>query len=166
MGDDSAISSLESKLESVKKQLSVSERDHKAEVNTIKMKCDSKVALMGEEVSALKAQSAKYRRERETLKEMLDSKRSDSRSGRTSAGAPGDETTELKHKVTDLTYQMQVLEDELAESKMTASKANANSIALKSNYEIQVAELNSRINEMEEEALIESGRARIAGTRT
>ena len=58
---------------------------------------------------------------------------------------------------------MQVLEDELAEAKMTASKSNANSIALKSNYEIQVAELNSRINEMEEEALIESGRARIAG---
>ena len=61
---------------------------------------------------------------------------------------------------------MQVLEDELAEAKMTASKSNANSIALKSNYEIQVAELNSRINEMEEEALIESGRARIAGNTT
>merc|ERR1719410_2780076 len=39
-------------------------------------------------------------------------------------------------------------------------------MAQKSNYEIQVAELNSRINEMEEEALIDSGRARIAGTRT
>ena len=61
---------------------------------------------------------------------------------------------------------MQVLEDELSEAKMTASKSNANSIALKSNYEIQVAELNSRINEMEEEALIESGRARIAGNTT
>ena len=30
----------------------------------------------------------------------------------------------------------------------------------------QVAELNSKINEMEEESLIDSGRARIAGTRT
>merc|ERR1712038_974669 len=36
----------------------------------------------------------------------------------------------------------------------------------KSNYEIQVAELNSKINELEEETLIDSGRARIAGTRT
>merc|ERR1712228_657206 len=46
------------------------------------------------------------------------------------------------------------------------SKANAQSMAQKSAYEIQVAELNSKLNEMEEEALIDSGRARIAGTRT
>ena len=53
--------------------------------------------------------NSRYRRERETLKEMLDSKRADSRSGRTSAGgAPGDEATELRHKVTDLTYQVLV----------------------------------------------------------
>merc|ERR1719281_501577 len=39
-------------------------------------------------------------------------------------------------------------------------------MAQKSNYEIQVAELNSKINELEEESLIDSGRARIAGTRT
>jgi len=38
--------------------------------------------------------------------------------------------------------------------------------AQKSSYEIQLAELNSKINEMEEESLIETGRARIAGTRT
>merc|ERR1712008_468441 len=38
--------------------------------------------------------------------------------------------------------------------------------AQKSTYEIQVAELNSKLNEMEEESLIDSGRARIAGTRT
>ena len=84
-----------------KKQLASVEKDHKSEVNTIKMKHDSKVALMGEEISALKAQSAKYRRERETLKEMMDSK---PRSGRTSAA--GDESTELRHKVSDLTYQV------------------------------------------------------------
>merc|ERR1711962_1195648 len=49
---------------------------------------------------------------------------------------------------------------------MEAAKANANSMAQKSNYEIQLSEQNSKINEMEEEALIDSGRARIAGTRT
>merc|ERR1711899_63805 len=64
------------------------------------------------------------------------------------------------------TYQMQVLEDELADSKLQCSKVNANAMAQKSNFEIQVAELNSKINELEEESLIDSGRARIAGTRT
>merc|ERR1712087_759723 len=47
-----------------------------------------------------------------------------------------------------------------------SAKSNATMTAQKSNYEIQVAELNSKINEMEEESLIDSGRARIAGTRT
>merc|ERR1712025_1466514 len=47
-----------------------------------------------------------------------------------------------------------------------AAKSNATMTAQKSNYEIQVSEQNSKINEMEEEALIDSGRARIAGTRT
>jgi len=49
---------------------------------------------------------------------------------------------------------------------MEAAKAQASMMSQKSNYEIQVAELNSKINEMEEESLIDSGRARIAGTRT
>merc|ERR1712242_142878 len=49
---------------------------------------------------------------------------------------------------------------------MGCSKVNASSSAQKNNYEIAIAELNSKINEMEEESLIESGRARIAGTRT
>merc|ERR1712098_475840 len=66
----------------------------------------------------------------------------------------------------DMTYQLHVLEDELADAKMEAAKSNATMTAQKSNYEIQVAELNSKINEMEEESLIDSGRARIAGTRT
>merc|ERR1712115_369778 len=65
-----------------------------------------------------------------------------------------------------MTYQLHVLEDELADAKMEAAKSNATMTAQKSNFEIQVAELNSKINELEEESLIDSGRARIAGTRT
>ena len=60
-------------------------------------------------------------------------------------------------------FKLHVLEDELSESKLETSRSNAETIAIQSNYEIQVAELKSRINEMEEEQLIESGRARIAG---
>merc|ERR1719495_2277160 len=83
--------------------------------------------------------------------------------------APGDTADELntaRARISDMSYQLHVLEDELSESKMEAAKAQANMMAQKSNYEIQIAELNSKINEMEEESLIDSGRARIAGTRT
>merc|ERR1712141_269119 len=85
------------------------------------------------------------------------------RSGRASGG---DEVSEYKSKVSDLQYQIHALEDELAEAKLQCSKVNANAMAQKSSLEIQIAELNSKMNEMEEENLIDSGRARIAGTRT
>lgn len=58
-----------------------------------------------------------------------------------------------------------VLEDELSEAKLEASKANSKQISNQSNYEIEISELRSKINELEEESLIESGRSRIAGTR-
>jgi chromosome segregation ATPase len=160
--ESSIAAEMEAKIEELRKQLSAEQRDHKAEVNNVKLKYDSKVAIMGEEVASLKSQCSKYRRERESYKEMYESA-SKTRSGRTSGG---DEISEFKAKVSDLQYQVHVLEDELTDAKLRASKSNADAIALKSNYEIQIAELNSKINELEEEALIESGRARIAGTRT
>merc|ERR1712110_364053 len=140
----------------------VSSDDKQTEENNIKMKYDSKTALMNEEIMALKAQCSKYKRDRENYKEMLESAQK-SRSGRTSAA--GDEASDYKQRVNDLTYQM-LLEDELSDAKLQCSKVNASSSAQKNNYEIAIAELNSKINEMEEESLIESGRARIAGTRT
>jgi mitofilin len=160
--DTSAITVLEEKLADAKKQISNAERDHRSEVNNMKMKYDGKIAVMSEEIASMKTQATKYRREREHYKEMLENAQK-TRSGRTSGG---DEVSEYKNKVSDLHYQIHAMEDDLAESKLDASKANAQATAQKSTFEIQISELNSKINELEEEALIESGRARIAGTRT
>ena len=153
---------LEGKLNEAKKALSKTEREHTSELNNVKIKYDGKVAVMSEEIASLKAQSSKYRREREHYKEMVDAA-AKNRSGRTSGG---DEVSEYKSKVSDLQYQIHALEDELAEAKLESSKASAQAMAQKSSLEIQIAELNSKMNEMEEENLIDSGRARIAGTRT
>merc|ERR1711997_964821 len=161
--DDKQTADGKQKLEEMKKQLAKEQKERKTETNNLKMKYDSKTALMNEEIMALKAQCSKYKRDRENYKEMLESAQK-SRSGRTSAA--GDEASDYKQRVNDLTYQMQVLEDELSDAKLQCSKVNASSSAQKNNYEIAIAELNSKINEMEEESLIESGRARIAGTRT
>ena len=38
----------------------------------VKMKLDSKIALLTEEIGSLKSQCSKYRRERETYKDMVD----------------------------------------------------------------------------------------------
>merc|ERR1711962_774352 len=140
----------------------------KSDVNNTKMKYDSKIAIMTEEIHALKSQSSKYRRERETYKEMFEGvqKKLTEKGGKLAPGEAAAELNAACSKINDMSYQLHVLEDELADAKMEAAKANANSMAQKSNYEIQLAEQNSKINEMEEEALIDSGRARIAGTRT
>merc|ERR1719346_343171 len=155
-------------VEDLKKQLAAAEKENKSASNNIKMKYDSKIAIMTEEIHALKSQSSKYRRERETYKEMFEGvqKKLTEKGGKLSQSDAAAELNTALSKINDMSYQLHVLEDELAEAKMEAAKANANSTALKSNYEIQLSEQNSKINEMEEEALIDSGRARIAGTRT
>ena len=86
--DDKQTADGKQKLEEMKKQLASEQKERKTEVNNIKMKYDSKTALMNEEIMALKAQCSKYKRDRENYKEMLESAQK-SRSGRTSAA--GDE---------------------------------------------------------------------------
>merc|ERR1719461_1664353 len=161
-------SSSNDEVEDLKKQLANEQKERKSDVNNTKMKYDSKIAIMTEEIHALKSQSSKYRRERETYKEMFEGvqKKLTEKGGKLSQSDAAAELNTALSKINDMSYQLHVLEDELADAKMEAAKANANSTALKSNYEIQLSEQNSKINEMEEEALIDSGRARIAGTRT
>merc|ERR1712156_105020 len=146
-------------VDDLKKQLANEQKERKSDVNNTKMKYDSKIAIMTEEIHALKSQSSKYRRERETYKEMFEGvqKKLTEKGGKLSQSDAAAELNTALSKINDMSYQLHVLEDELA---------NAKSTALKSNYEIQLSEQNSKINEMEEEALIDSGRARIAGTRT
>merc|ERR1719300_919557 len=155
-------------IEDLKKEITTLQKENKSSSNNLKIKYDSKIAIMTEEIHALKSQSSKYRRERETYKEMFEGvqKKLTEKGGKLSQSDAAAELNTALSKINDMSYQLHVLEDELADAKMEAAKANANSTALKSNYEIQLSEQNSKINEMEEEALIDSGRARIAGTRT
>eukprot|EP00092_Neocalanus_flemingeri_P038095 GFUD01041465.1.p1 GENE.GFUD01041465.1~~GFUD01041465.1.p1 ORF type:complete len:1997 (+),score=598.99 GFUD01041465.1:524-6514(+) len=156
-------------VDELKKQLAVEQKENKSGLNNIKMKSDSKIAIMTEEIHALKSQSSKYRRERETYKEMFEGVQKKLTENKAGKLAPGDVAAELndaRGKISDMSYQLHVLEDELADAKMESAKSHANMTAQQSNFEIQVSELNSKINEMEEESLIDSGRARIAGTRT
>merc|ERR1711874_253561 len=59
-------------VDDLKKELATMEKENKSSLNNVKMKYDSKIAIMTEEVHALKSQASKYRRERETYKEMFE----------------------------------------------------------------------------------------------
>jgi len=166
---DTSSSNSTAEIEDLKKQLTAEQKENKSGVNNIKMKYDSKIAIMTEEIHALKSQSSKYRRERETYKDMFEGvqkKLTENKSGKIAPGDAAAELNDARAKISDMSYQLHVLEDELADAKMESAKSHANMTAQKSNYEIQLSEQSSKINEMEEESLIESGRARIAGTRT
>ena len=171
--DTSSSAATSAQVDDLKRQVTSLEKEHKSDLNNTRMKYDSKIAIMTEELHALKSQASKYRRERETYKEMFEGvqkKLTDTKSGKASSNATGDssaaELNTARSKISDMSYQLHVLEDELSDAKMEAAKAQANMMSQKSHMEITIAELNSKINEMEEEALIDSGRARIAGTRT
>ena len=82
--DDTSSSSDKQKLDDLKKQLATEQKERKTETNNLKMKYDSKTALMNEELMSLKSQVSKYKRDRDSYKEMAESAQK-GRSGRTSA---------------------------------------------------------------------------------
>ena len=77
---------------------------------------------MSEEMQSLKAQASKYRRERETYKEMVESLQKNRPASK--AGTDKDKVGELQYKV----------EDELGDAKLETSKANAALIAMQSSH--------------------------------
>ena len=58
------------------------------------------------------------------------------------------------------------MEDELCESRLESSRLKTELVSEKTTSEIKLSELNSRINEYEEERLLGSGRTKIAGMKT
>jgi hypothetical protein len=92
-------------------------------------------ALSSEEIQALKSQASKYRRERESYKEMVESLQKNRPSSRGAGGGPssGD-----KDKVAEMQYNLHVLEDELGDAKLETAKARASLTAMQSAHEIQV----------------------------
>ncbi len=144
-------------IEELQGKLAAEEKANKAAANLMKLKFDNRAERISEEMRALKELNKQYRHERDSYKAMIESLQK----------ARKDKTTDEDHETTaSLRYKVQQLEDEVAEAKLEASRVNADTLAEKTNFEIQIAELRSKINQLEEEALIESGRARIAGSRT
>merc|ERR1712012_339954 len=109
-------------VDDLKKQLANEQKERKSDVNNTKMKYDSKIAIMTEEIHALKSQSSKYRRERETYKEMFEGvqKKLTEKGGKLSQSDAAAELNTALSKINDMSYQLHVLEDELADAKMEA----------------------------------------------
>lgn len=135
------------------------------------MNQDAKEALLKEEVAALQMQTGKFRRERDTYREMMEGAQrtiSELKSDTITQqyGSGDSEKTEMEDKIRFLQEQTSSLEDRLAEARMENIKMTTERTTDRVNWECKMAQLQTRVNEMEEDKIMLTGRSRLAGTRS
>ncbi|CAK1544634.1 unnamed protein product [Leptosia nina] len=164
---------LERELATLNSRLEQTEKARKNEINDTKSRYEEQMNTMREELKSLHNQVSRFKRERDNYKQMLESTQktmSEMKNGnktkapRTSISSTDDE--EFRNKVATLEQQVACLEDELCEARLLSSKLNTELISERSSAEVRLAEMQSRLNEYEEDRLLSSGRARVAGLAT
>ncbi|XP_069361949.1 early endosome antigen 1 isoform X3 [Maniola hyperantus] len=163
---------LERELAALNTRLEEADKARKNEISVIKTRYEAQMNTMRDELKSLHNQVSRFRRERDNYKQMLDSaqksmietKNGDKRVQRNSISSTDEE--EYRNKVAILEQQLACAEDELCEARLLSSKLNTELISERSTAEVRLAEMQSRLNEYEEERLLSSGRARVAGLAT
>ncbi|XP_045773903.1 rootletin isoform X4 [Maniola jurtina] len=163
---------LERELAALNTRLEEADKARKNEIAVIKTRYEAQMNTMRDELKSLHNQVSRFRRERDNYKQMLDSaqksmmetKNGDKRVQRNSISSTDEE--EYRNKVAILEQQLACAEDELCEARLLSSKLNTELISERSTAEVRLAEMQSRLNEYEEERLLSSGRARVAGLAT
>ncbi|XP_063839420.1 uncharacterized protein LOC135088497 isoform X4 [Ostrinia nubilalis] len=165
---------LEREVAAVNARLDQAEKARKLELTDTKMRYEGQMNSMRDELKSLHNQVSRFRRERDNYKQMLDAAQKtmaeikngdkNTRTPRTSISSTDEE--EYRNKVATLEQQTACLEDELCEARLLASKLKTELVSEKSAAEVRIAEMQSRLNEYEEERLLSSGRARVAGLAT
>ncbi|XP_071538899.1 uncharacterized protein [Panulirus ornatus] len=167
----------------LKAKLSSSEKTHKTDLTKIKMKYDSKLKAMTEEVSTLTQHMTKYRRERDTYKEMLDGTQrtlaelKGTTPYRASRADNASEIAEVQRQAgrkahqhlletQEMQAQITEFEDKLADARLENTKLKNEVIDQKTNFEIQLCDLQTKLNEYEEDRLLGGGSRRVPGLRT
>ncbi|KAL6429699.1 hypothetical protein ACFW04_007545 [Cataglyphis niger] len=163
---------LESEIRKLKNALTNMEKAKKADLAQCKMRYEHRITAINDEIQAIQNQLSRYKRERDTYKHMLEGAQKtigelkSTRQGRQSNASSGksDEDEEsFRANVLVLEKQISCMEDELSETRLEASRLKAELVSEKSASHVKVSELQSRINELEEERLLTSGRSKIPG---
>ncbi|CAH0592348.1 unnamed protein product [Chrysodeixis includens] len=165
---------LERELSSLNTRLEQADVSRKNELAEMKLRYEGQMSSMRDELKSLHNQVSRFRRERDNYKQMLDAAQKtmaeikngdkNTRTPRHSISSTDEE--EYRNKVATLEQQTACLEDELCEARLLASKLNTELVSERSAAEVRLAEMQSRLNEYEEERLLTSGRARVAGLAT
>ncbi|PSN34391.1 hypothetical protein C0J52_15173 [Blattella germanica] len=167
-------SAVEKELRQTKNKLYEEEKSHKTEMAQLKLRYDSRVAVISEEIQGLQGQVSRFKRERDTFRHMLEGAQrtiaelKSSSSGRDSrsSGSNLDDAEETQSKIQSLEQQISCMEDELSEARLEASKLKTELISERSAWEVKRSEMQSHMNELEEDRIVQSGRTKIPGMRT
>ncbi|XP_068626899.1 early endosome antigen 1 isoform X4 [Battus philenor] len=163
---------LERELSAMSSRLEQADKSRKSELADTKLRYEGQMSTMREELKSLHNQVSRFKRERDNYKQMLETaqksmeelKTGEKRTHRASISSTDEE--EYRNKLATLEQQMACLEDELCEARLLSSKLNTELVSERSQAEVRLAEMQSRLNEYEEERLLSSGRARVAGLAT
>uniref|UniRef100_A0A1Y1KRM0 Uncharacterized protein n=2 Tax=Photinus pyralis TaxID=7054 RepID=A0A1Y1KRM0_PHOPY len=150
-------SAMEKEIKQLRGRLTSTEELRKSDLAECKLRYDSQVIAINEEIRSLQAQLTRFKRERDTYKHMLegaqktigDLKASSSpRKEHRSSTASFDEVEEYRTKVASLEQQISCMEDELSEARLEASKSKTELVSERSSWEIKMSEVHSRVNEV------------------
>ncbi|EFN77052.1 hypothetical protein EAI_02454 [Harpegnathos saltator] len=163
---------LESEIRKLKNALTNTEKAKKADLAQCKMRYEHRITAINDEIQAIQNQLSRYKKERDTYKHMLEGAQKtigelkSARQGRLSSASSGKSDEDEESSSTNiliLEKQISSMEDELSETRLEASRLKAELVSEKSASHVKVSELQSRINELEEERLLTSGRSKIPG---
>ncbi|KAF2357410.1 Protein SOGA [Trinorchestia longiramus] len=172
------VSEYEDTIKDLRSRLSASEKVVKTETTKIKMKYDSKLKALAEEVSTLSSHMSKYRRERDRYKELMEAAQKNlsvMRSGgntnstsqyRTSRADNANEVASFEAQILDYQSQITELEDKLADYRLETTKLKNDLVDVKTNADIQLCEAQTKLNEYEEDRLLGGGSRKVPGLRT
>ncbi|KAK9889152.1 hypothetical protein WA026_004426 [Henosepilachna vigintioctopunctata] len=158
-------SAMEKELRELKKKLEMAEKVKKADILKCKISYEEQLATVSNELKLLQSQIVRYKKEKDTYKNMLQSAQKSMGNLKTKR----DGTNNLQNggnRTENLESQLSSLEDELSETKLECSKLKTQLVSDKSGYEVKILEMQTKINELEEEKILNSGRTKIAGLRT
>ncbi|KAK9505733.1 hypothetical protein O3M35_009721 [Rhynocoris fuscipes] len=169
------VSSLEEELKEYKTKLVLSEKARKNELVKIKMRYDQRISVIQDELLSLQGQVARFKRERDSYRHMMEAahrniselKANGQISSNTSLNRLSvTENDDVRNNVAQLEQQISCLEDELSESRVEASRLRTELVSERSAWEVKLSELNSKLNELEEEKILSSGRTKVSGLKT
>ncbi|XP_077295291.1 uncharacterized protein LOC143917604 isoform X2 [Arctopsyche grandis] len=167
---------MEREIKMLQNKLNLNDKAKKSEIAECKLRYESQMQTIQDELHTVQTQIARFKRERDTYKQMLDGAHKTMAEMKTN-GEPiirpnrnsvsnFDELEESKSKIDALQQQIACLEDGLCETRLEASRVRTELVSERSTAEVRLAEMQSKLNEFEEERLISSGRTKIPGLRT